>query len=639
MRWSATLPDAAALEVAYLRADAGGRSRRRARSPSSARDARSKFLPTRRVGRTVRRGRCAASRCGAARRSASARSRAARCSMSRSRAASTSRRCSAACRPISAADSAAGEDARSRPATGCRCGAPRPAERDEVELDGFDLTPPARFRVIPGPQSDHFSERRNRGFFSGDYTRRRRLRSHGNAAVGPPPRHTPRLQYRLGCASRPARSRFPATASRSCCSPTGRPPAAIRRSRPSSRPTCRRSAAWRSAPGSRSSRSRVEAAEAARRRFHRRDRVDRRQDRAACERTDVADAAARMQPHQRRRRRRRLRRRITRHRWRCRCSRAAAAAVRPDASTLPAAARPRDVPAGRPGRRQAHGQRAARHSLHDRRDRPVRDIERDREMAGRDLSGRRGDVLPLVLVAPRLRRRRAAVRRVFRCSPRTRPGAHIARGLSQSISQTFTVIAFSLMPLAGAIAINFSAPLWAALLSVLWLKERAGPARWTVLLTGFCGVLIVTNPGADSLQIGALFALANAMMYGSVTVAVRGMTKTESAEHAADVADGDDRTCSTASCLCSDSACRPRSTPRCSSLSGVANAVRAICLDAGAAAGAHHRGVAVLLSDAGVGDGDRVFRLGRRADDRAADRIRRSSWRPACSCSGTKPRR
>jgi drug/metabolite transporter (DMT)-like permease len=110
-----------------------------------------------------------------------------------------------------------------------------------------------------------------------------------------------------------------------------------------------------------------------------------------------------------------------------------------------------------------------------------------------------------------------------------RPGAHIARGLSQSISQTFTVIAFSLMPLAGAIAINFSAPLWGALLSVLWLKERAGPARWTVLLTGFSGVLIVANPGADSLQVGALFALANAVMYGSVTVAVRGMTATESA--------------------------------------------------------------------------------------------------------------
>ena len=109
-----------------------------------------------------------------------------------------------------------------------------------------------------------------------------------------------------------------------------------------------------------------------------------------------------------------------------------------------------------------------------------------------------------------------------------RPRDHIARGVSQSISQTFTVLAVSMMPLAGAIAINFSAPLWSALLSVLWLKERPGPARWMALLTGFVGVLIVTHPGADSLQIGALFALGNAIMYGSVTVAVRGMTATES---------------------------------------------------------------------------------------------------------------
>jgi drug/metabolite transporter (DMT)-like permease len=109
------------------------------------------------------------------------------------------------------------------------------------------------------------------------------------------------------------------------------------------------------------------------------------------------------------------------------------------------------------------------------------------------------------------------------------PGAHVARGLSQSISQTFTVLALSMMPLAGATAIGFSAPLWAALLSIVWLKEKAGLVRWTVLLVGFIGVLIVTEPGADSIQLGALFALANAVMYGSVTVAVRGMTKTESA--------------------------------------------------------------------------------------------------------------
>jgi drug/metabolite transporter (DMT)-like permease len=109
-----------------------------------------------------------------------------------------------------------------------------------------------------------------------------------------------------------------------------------------------------------------------------------------------------------------------------------------------------------------------------------------------------------------------------------RPGAHVARGLSQAVSQTFTVIALWLMPLAGAIAISFSAPLFAALISLVWLKERADLARLTALAVGFVGVLVVTRPGADSLQTGALFALMNAVMYGSVTVAVRGMTRTES---------------------------------------------------------------------------------------------------------------
>jgi len=110
-----------------------------------------------------------------------------------------------------------------------------------------------------------------------------------------------------------------------------------------------------------------------------------------------------------------------------------------------------------------------------------------------------------------------------------RAGMHVGRGLSQSISQTFSVLAFMLMPLAGAIAINFSAPLFSALLSIVWLKERADAARWIALLAGFFGVLIVANPGTDSLTLGALFALGNAVMYGSVTVAVRGMTSTESA--------------------------------------------------------------------------------------------------------------
>ena len=111
-----------------------------------------------------------------------------------------------------------------------------------------------------------------------------------------------------------------------------------------------------------------------------------------------------------------------------------------------------------------------------------------------------------------------------------RIGDHIKRGISQSASQVCIVIAFMFMPLAGAVAITFSAPLFATLLSALFLREPVGLARGAALTVGFLGVVLVTNPGADTLQIGALFALANAVLYATVTVAVRGMTATESTQ-------------------------------------------------------------------------------------------------------------
>jgi len=202
-----------------------------------------------------------------------------------------------------------------------------------------------------------------------------------------------------------------------------------------------------------------------------------------------------------------------------------------------------------------------------------------------------------------------------------RPGAHIARGLSQSISQTFSVIAFSMMPLAGAVAINFSAPLWSALLSVLWLKERAGPVRWLVLLIGFLGVLIVTNPGADSLQVGALFALGNAVMYGSVTVAVRGMTATESATTLLMWQIGHDRGVPlfpAAVRFPLAGAARHRNAR----MQRRRQRDRAAPVDPRAASRTGDGSIAVLLSHAGVGAGDRIRRMGRRADARTSGRLR-----------------
>jgi drug/metabolite transporter (DMT)-like permease len=107
---------------------------------------------------------------------------------------------------------------------------------------------------------------------------------------------------------------------------------------------------------------------------------------------------------------------------------------------------------------------------------------------------------------------------------------HLGRSATQATAQSLIIIAFGLMPLAGAVAINFSSPLFATLFAALWLKEKVGFARACALGAGFLGVVLVAAPGADSFRAGALFALGNAVLFGSVTAAVRGMTTTESAE-------------------------------------------------------------------------------------------------------------
>ena len=85
-----------------------------------------------------------------------------------------------------------------------------------------------------------------------------------------------------------------------------------------------------------------------------------------------------------------------------------------------------------------------------------------------------------------------------------RPTAHVLRSMSQFTSQTLLLIAFSMMSLASATAINFSAPLFAALASLVVLQEPIGTARLSALVVGFLCVLIVTTPGRRTCQVGAL---------------------------------------------------------------------------------------------------------------------------------------
>jgi len=91
-------------------------------------------------------------------------------------------------------------------------------------------------------------------------------------------------------------------------------------------------------------------------------------------------------------------------------------------------------------------------------------------------------------------------------------------------------LAVGVLSLGSATAIGFAAPLFTTLLSIVILKEQVGIHRWSALLIGFVGVLIITHPGAGTLTLGALFALGNAVLISTVAIAIRRMSMTESTE-------------------------------------------------------------------------------------------------------------
>lgn len=111
-----------------------------------------------------------------------------------------------------------------------------------------------------------------------------------------------------------------------------------------------------------------------------------------------------------------------------------------------------------------------------------------------------------------------------------RPWAHVGRSALGIVSILCVFHTLTLLPLADATTLSFTAPIFATLLSFLILKEPVGPRRWAAVAVGFVGVLVVMQPGgghhAVPLQ-GIGFGLAAAFLTASVTITLRQLRGTE----------------------------------------------------------------------------------------------------------------
>ncbi len=126
-------------------------------------------------------------------------------------------------------------------------------------------------------------------------------------------------------------------------------------------------------------------------------------------------------------------------------------------------------------------------------------------------------LLAAALVAPSLR-------------PSLRPrrfGLHLARNLAHFAGTYAWSVGVTLLPLATVFALEFTTPVWVALLAVPFLGERLTTPRVAAILLGLAGVLVVLKPGVEGMRPEALLVLGAALAFGATNIATKLLTRSQ----------------------------------------------------------------------------------------------------------------
>ena len=94
-----------------------------------------------------------------------------------------------------------------------------------------------------------------------------------------------------------------------------------------------------------------------------------------------------------------------------------------------------------------------------------------------------------------------------------------------AMSFWFSSIAY--LPLAEATTLNFTVPLFGTLLAAVFLGEQVRKYRFAALLVGFCGVLIIIQPGSETVQLASLLPIAAAVCMASAGLTIKSLSRTE----------------------------------------------------------------------------------------------------------------
>jgi S-adenosylmethionine uptake transporter len=102
------------------------------------------------------------------------------------------------------------------------------------------------------------------------------------------------------------------------------------------------------------------------------------------------------------------------------------------------------------------------------------------------------------------------------------------RAVLLAVDTVLVFFAFTRLPLADAYTLLFTAPMLVTALSVPLLGEHVGWRRWSAVVVGFAGVLIVLRPGFAAIDLGHIAALASSLFFALAMMVVRRIGSNES---------------------------------------------------------------------------------------------------------------
>ncbi len=109
----------------------------------------------------------------------------------------------------------------------------------------------------------------------------------------------------------------------------------------------------------------------------------------------------------------------------------------------------------------------------------------------------------------------------------SRPKQHIIRNLTHFGGQYGWFLGLSLLPLATVFALEFTVPLWTAIIAAIFLKERLTFKKVSAILLGLMAVAIIVNPGNELFDYSSFIVLAAAIFYALAYVSSKSLTNTE----------------------------------------------------------------------------------------------------------------